>query len=122
MVIFGKIFELFKYFYCVYVVNMCDLGFFVYVLGWFESVFVVYDENCIVSVVYKGDMFVGVGLVIINGNNVFILWVLILCEFNKLVLNMLFYWLLFVYCVDLGIDIFDFGCFFFEEGIYKFKK
>ncbi len=118
----GKTPELLKHFYRVYAVNMRDLGSPVHALGWFESVLAAYNENCIVSVVYKGDMPVGAGLVIINGNKASIPWASTLREFNKLAPNMLLYWSLLAHCADSGIDTFDFGRYSFEEGTYKFKK
>lgn len=118
----GKTPELLKHFYRVYAVNMRDLGSPVHALGWFESILAAYGKDCVVSVVYNGNMPIGAGLVIVNGDKASIPWASTLREFNKLAPNMLLYWSFLAYCADTGIKTFDFGRSSFEEGTYKFKK
>lgn len=109
-------------FYQVFSHNMRALGSPVHAKQWFESLLTYYQEQIVVSIVYKEQTPIGAGIVLIAGNKAAIPWASTKAEFNRLSPNMMLYWSLLKHLSDNGISEFDFGRSSFGEGTYKFKQ
>jgi FemAB-related protein (PEP-CTERM system-associated) len=109
-------------FYHVFSHNMRALGSPVHSKQWFDSLLQHYKNNMVISIVYKDNMPVGAGIVLIAGNKAAIPWASTKAEYNRLSPNMMLYWSLLKHLSDNGITQFDFGRSSFGEGTYKFKK
>ena len=109
-------------FYTVFSKNMRDLGSPVHSLTWFKQLFLAYQQNMTIGLVYKGELVVGAGILLFAGGKVSIPWASTLREFNKLAPNMLLYWNLLRVSCDRGCSEFDFGRSTYKEGTYKFKS
>ncbi|WP_448249783.1 FemAB family XrtA/PEP-CTERM system-associated protein [Thalassotalea agariperforans] len=109
-------------FYHVFARNMRDLGSPVHSKKWFEQILANYQDNIIIANVYKDDIVVGAGIVLINGKNSSIPWASTNADYNRLAPNMLLYWSLLSYVADNGFSTFDFGRSTPGEGTYKFKQ
>lgn len=109
-------------FYDVFTRNMRDLGSPVHSKQWFEAIVENYQDNIIISNVYKDDVVVGAGIVLTNGKKSCIPWASTNADYNRLAPNMLLYWSLLSYVADHGFTSFDFGRSTPGEGTYKFKK
>lgn len=114
--------EMLNDFYQVFAHNMKALGSPVHAKQWFESLLNHYQENMIISIVYKGDIPVGGGVVLIAGNKAAIPWASTKAKYNRLSPNMMLYWSLLKHLSDNGIKEFDFGRSSFGEGTFKFKQ
>jgi FemAB-related protein (PEP-CTERM system-associated) len=108
-------------FYNVYKQNMRQLASPVHSRVWFERILANYDDAARVCVVYTGELAIGAGIVLINGQMAAIPWASTLSEHNRLAPNMLLYWSLLANVTDNGQRLFDFGRSSFGEGTYKFK-
>ncbi|PCI59665.1 MAG: PEP-CTERM system-associated, FemAB-related protein [Gammaproteobacteria bacterium] len=109
-------------FYQVFARNMRDLGSPVHSKKWFEDILANYQNNIIISNIYKDNIVVGAGIVLFNGENCSIPWASTNADHNRLAPNMLLYWSLLAYATDNGCKSFDFGRSTIGEGTYKFKK
>jgi len=109
-------------FYQVFTRNMRDLGSPVHSKKWFEQVISYYGEDAIIATIYSGDLVVGAGIVLFNGNSACIPWASTNSDFNRLAPNMLLYWTLLKYVNDRGCNEFDFGRSTIGEGTFKFKR
>ncbi|MEO9945204.1 MAG: FemAB family XrtA/PEP-CTERM system-associated protein [Paraglaciecola sp.] len=109
-------------FYRIFSVNMRKLGSPVHSKKWFETLFINYGDNIVLSVVYAENTPVGAGIVLTNGNKACIPWASTVSEYNKLAPNMMLYWSLLQRVSDTGITEFDFGRSTYNEGTYKFKR
>jgi FemAB-related protein (PEP-CTERM system-associated) len=109
-------------FYQVFSHNMRALGSPVHAKQWFEYLLDYYQEKMIISIVYKDQIPIGAGIVLIAGSKAAIPWASTKTKFNRLSPNMMLYWSLLKYLTDNGIDKFDFGRSSFGEGTYKFKQ
>ena len=101
---------------------MRDLGSPVHSKKWFEQILANYQDNIIIANVYKDDIVVGAGIVLINGKSCSIPWASTNADYNRLAPNMLLYWSLLSYVADNGFSTFDFGRSTPGEGTYKFKQ
>lgn len=109
-------------FYKVYSANMKRLGSPAHSLEWFKAVQAAYGEKAVIGLVYKDEIVVGAGFVLLNGTQASIPWASTLSEYNPLAPNMLLYWTLLSFVADRGYNAFDFGRSTFGEGTYRFKK
>jgi len=109
-------------FYQVFSHNMRALGSPVHAKQWFECLLKYYQEKMIISIVYKEQIPVGAGIVLIAGNKAAIPWASTKAEYNRLSPNMMLYWSLLKHLSDNSVDKFDFGRSSFGEGTYKFKQ
>lgn len=109
-------------FYEVFARNMRDLGSPVHSKQWFEAIMNTYQDNMIISNIYKDDTVVGAGIVLFNGEKCAIPWASTNADFNRLAPNMLLYWSLLSFAADNGFTSFDFGRSTPGEGTYKFKQ
>jgi len=115
--------ELLDSFYKVFTVNMRKLGSPVHSKLLFQELLNNYQDNMLISIVYKDDTVpVGAGIVLRNNKKACIPWASTLPEYNRLAPNMLLYWSLLKEVTDSGCSEFDFGRSTFNEGTYKFKK
>ena len=115
--------ELLEEFYKVFVVNMRRLGSPVHSKELFLKLLQNYQEDMLISIVYKDDIIpVGGGIVLKQGTKVSIPWASTLSEYNRLAPNMLLYWSLLKKVCDSGSREFDFGRSTYNEGTYNFKK
>ena len=115
--------ELLDSFYKVFIVNMRKLGSPVHSKLLFQALLGNYQDNMLISIVYKDNVVpVGAGIVLRNNNIACIPWASTLPEYNRLAPNMLLYWSLLKEVTDSGCNEFDFGRSTFNEGTYKFKK
>jgi FemAB-related protein (PEP-CTERM system-associated) len=109
-------------FYQVFAHNMRALGSPVHAKQWFESLFDQYQDKMIISIVYKDELPIGAGIVLVAGSKAAIPWASTKAEYNRLSPNMMLYWSLLEHISNHGIKEFDFGRSSFGEGTYKFKK
>ena len=109
-------------FYQIFAINMRKLGSPVHSKKWFEVLFKHYAEHIILSVVYKDQIPVGAGIVILSGTKAAIPWASTIAQYNKLAPNMMLYWSLLEHVSNLGCTEFDFGRSTYNEGTYKFKR
>jgi FemAB-related protein (PEP-CTERM system-associated) len=109
-------------FYQIFAINMRKLGSPVHSKKWFEALFTHYAENIILSVVYKEQIPVGAGIVLLNGNKAAIPWASTVAQYNKLAPNMMLYWSLLEHVSNHGCTEFDFGRSTYDEGTFKFKR
>jgi len=109
-------------FYQVFSHNMRALGSPVHAKQWFECLLKYYQEKMVISIVYKEQIPVGAGIVLIAGNTAAIPWASTKAEYNRLSPNMMLYWSLLKHLSDNGVDKFDFGRSSYGEGTYKFKQ
>jgi hypothetical protein len=101
---------------------MKALGSPVHAKKWFESLLEHYQERMVISLVYKDEIPIGAGIVLIAGNKAAIPWASTKAEFNRLSPNMMLYWSLLKHLSENGINEFDFGRSSYDEGTYKFKQ
>jgi len=109
-------------FYNVFSHNMRALGSPVHAKQWFISLLEYYKNNMLISIVYKDDIAIGAGIVVIAGNKAAIPWASTKAEFNRLSPNMMLYWSFLKHLSDNGINEFDFGRSSYGEGTFKFKQ
>lgn len=109
-------------FYQVFSHNMKALGSPVHAKQWFESLLEYYQEKMVISIVYKNEIPIGGGIVLIAANKAAIPWASTKAEFNRLSPNMMLYWSLLKHLSDNGITEFDFGRSSYGEGTFKFKQ
>lgn len=109
-------------FYDVFKRNMRSLGSPVHSKNWFESVLKCYQQNAVMSIVYKDEVPIGGGIILRNDHTFSIPWASTRSDYNRLAPNMLLYWSLLEYAADNGGNVFDFGRSSMNEGTYKFKK
>ncbi len=109
-------------FYQVFSHNMRALGSPVHAKQWFESLLNHYQEKMVISLVYKGELPIGAGIVLITGNKAAIPWASTKAEYNRLSPNMMLYWSLLKHLSDNGVTQFDFGRSSYGEGTFKFKQ
>jgi len=109
-------------FYQVFAHNMKALGSPVHSKQWFISLLEYYKSNMVISIIYKDDIPIGGGIVLIAGNKAAIPWASTKSEYNRLSPNMMLYWSLLKHLCDNNIETFDFGRSSFGEGTYKFKQ
>ena len=109
-------------FYEVFSRNMRDLGSPVHSKKWFEEIVSNYQDNMIISNIYKDETVVGAGIVLFNGEHCAIPWASTNADFNRLAPNMLLYWSLLSFAADNNFSSFDFGRSTPGEGTYKFKQ
>ena len=109
-------------FYEVFSHNMRALGSPVHAKQWFESLLNYYQDKMIISIVYKDQVPIGAGIVLVAGNKAAIPWASTKAEFNRLSPNMMLYWSLLQYLSDNNISVFDFGRSSYGEGTFKFKQ
>jgi len=109
-------------FYHVFSHNMKALGSPVHAKKWFVSLLEHYKKSMVISIVYKDDIPVGGGIVLIAGNKAAIPWASTKAEYNRLSPNMMLYWSLLEYLCDNNVSEFDFGRSSFGEGTFKFKQ
>ncbi|NQY35792.1 MAG: FemAB family PEP-CTERM system-associated protein [Alteromonadaceae bacterium] len=109
-------------FYHVFSHNMRALGSPVHAKQWFISLLKHYQNNMIISIVYKDETPVGAGIVLIAGNKASIPWASTQAKYNRLSPNMMLYWSFLKHLSDNGIKTFDFGRSSYGEGTYKFKQ
>lgn len=114
--------EMLDDFYQVFAHNMKALGSPVHAKKWFESLLKHYQKGMVISLVYKDEVPIGAGIVLIAGNKAAIPWASTKAEFNRLSPNMMLYWSLLKHLSDNDINEFDFGRSSFGEGTYKFKQ
>ncbi|MBC2714562.1 MAG: GNAT family N-acetyltransferase [Desulfobacteraceae bacterium] len=114
--------ELLPNFYRVFSKNMRDLGSPVHSKKWLLNVISAFDDRSRLGVVYKGDLPVAVGIILLHGNTITIPWASTLREFNRLSPNMMLYWTFLEFAADHGFRFFDFGRSTPNEGTYAFKK
>ena len=109
-------------FYQVFAHNMRALGSPVHAKLWFESLFDQYKDKMIISIVYKDELPIGAGIVLVAGNKAAIPWASTKAEFNRLSPNMMLYWSLLQDLCDNNISEFDYGRSSYGEGTFKFKQ
>lgn len=109
-------------FYDVLAENLHRLGSPVHSKSWFVVLMRELKENAVISIVKKGDLVVGAGLIIFTAQKVAIPWASTRVQYNNLSPNMLLYWSLLKYSCDNGANEFDFGRSTYNQGTYKFKK
>ncbi len=109
-------------FYQVFAHNMKALGSPVHAKQWFTSLLKHYQNDMVISIVYKDNTPIGGGIVLAAGNKAAIPWASTKAEYNRLSPNMMLYWSLLKYLCDNKIDTFDFGRSSYGEGTFKFKK
>jgi FemAB-related protein (PEP-CTERM system-associated) len=110
-------------FYTVFAANMRDLGSPVHSRRWFEAVIEAYGADATIGVVNFGELAIGAGLLLTNGQSAAIPWASTLASHNRLAPNMLLYWHLLEHAIDeKHCTVFDFGRSSFGEGTYRFKK
>ncbi|WP_339722130.1 FemAB family XrtA/PEP-CTERM system-associated protein [uncultured Paraglaciecola sp.] len=109
-------------FYQIFAINMRKLGSPVHSKKWFEALFNNYAKHIVLSVVYKDQVPVGAGIVLLNGTKAVIPWASTVAQYNKLAPNMLLYWSLLEHVSEHGCTEFDFGRSTYNEGTYKFKR
>ncbi len=109
-------------FYEVYATNMHRLGSPAHSRQWFQAIKRNFCDQMIISTVWKGDIVIGAGIVLLNGAVASIPWASTKSEFNKMAPNMLLYWSVLSYAADHGYQVFDFGRSTYGEGTYKFKQ
>lgn len=109
-------------FYQIFAINMRKLGSPVHSKKWFESLFKNYAKHILLSVVYKDQVPVGAGIVLLNGTKAVIPWASTVAQYNKLAPNMMLYWSLLEHVSERGCTEFDFGRSTYDEGTYKFKR
>lgn len=114
--------ELLADFYQVFCHNMRDLGSPVHSRQWIQAVLFAFGSQSRVAVVYKGDIPVGAGIILVSANMIVIPWASTLREYKSLSPNMLLYWSFLEYAADNGFAYFDFGRSTPGEGTYLFKK
>ena len=114
--------EMLEDFYQVFAHNMRALGSPVHSRQWFNALHQVYQDNMLISVVYKDDLAIGAGIVLIAGNKASIPWASTKAEYNRLSPNMMLYWSFLKHLSDNNIAEFDFGRSSYGEGTYKFKQ
>ena len=79
-------------FYQIIAINMRLLGSPVHSKKWFKKIFIKYDKNCIVSIVYHNNTPVAGGIVLKSGNKASIPWASTIPKYNRLSPNMMLYW------------------------------
>jgi len=109
-------------FYQVFAHNMKALGSPVHAKKWFMALLRHYQDNMLISIVYKDKLAIGAGIVLIVGNKASIPWASTKAEFNRLAPNMMLYWSFLKHLSDNNITEFDFGRSSYGEGTYKFKR
>lgn len=109
-------------FYQVFVCNMRKLGSPVHSKLWFQHLYEQYQNDMLISVVYKDKLPIGGGIVLLTANKACIPWASTLAEYNKLAPNMLLYWSILQHLSDNEYSQFDFGRSSFGEGTFKFKQ
>jgi FemAB-related protein (PEP-CTERM system-associated) len=109
-------------FYSVFSKNMRDLGSPVHSRKWFEEVMINYGNNAKIGLVLLDQKVVGGALILKAGEKISIPWASTLREYNRLSPNMLLYWELLKYSINIGAIQFDFGRSTPGEGTFKFKS
>jgi len=109
-------------FYGVFAHNMRALGSPVHAKQFFVSLLKHYKSKMLISVVYKDELAIGAGIVLVAGNKASIPWASTKAEYNRLSPNMMLYWSFLQHLSDNGISEFDFGRSSFDEGTFKFKQ
>ena len=114
--------ELVQDFYTVFRINMRDLGSPVHSLKWFKALAAFYDQKIKIGVVYKEEIPVAGGVILLHNETVSIPWASSLRSYNHLSPNMLLYWSFLEYAADNGYKKFDFGRSSPDSGTFRFKK
>jgi len=114
--------ELVHDFYSVFTINMRDLGSPVHSLKWFKALAAFYDQKIKIGVVYKEEIPVAGGVILLHNEAVSIPWASSLRSYNHLSPNMLLYWSFLEYAADNGYKRFDFGRSSPDSGTFRFKK
>lgn len=109
-------------FYSVFAHNMRALGSPVHAKSWFSALLENYQENMIISVVYKDTLAIGAGIVLTTQTQASIPWASTMAEYNRLSPNMMLYWSFLKHLSDHKVKTFDFGRSSFGEGTFKFKQ
>lgn len=109
-------------FYRVFAHNMRDLGSPTHSKCWFANIMTFYQDKACMAVVYKDDIPVGAGIILLHGHLCSIPWASTVAQYNLLAPNMMLYAHLIGYAADHGMQYFDFGRSTLNEGTYKFKK
>jgi len=108
--------------YSIFSRNMHELGSPVHAKRWLQSVLKHYAQRARVGLAEFEGKAVGMGIILLAGQNVSIPWASTLREYNRLGPNMLLYWNFLKFSADNGYTVFDFGRSTEEEGTYRFKK
>ncbi len=114
--------ELLGDFYCLFSVNMRDLGSPVHSKKLLELVLKKFSEEAKLVVVYKGKQPLAGSLVFGHKTILENPWASALRDFSTLSPNMLLYWTMLEYACNQGFRVFDFGRSTPGEGTYKFKE
>lgn len=109
-------------FYEVISGNMHTLSSPVHAKVWFLSVLSEYAHKAYMVLVYKDDIALGGGIVLMNNKTASIPWASTKAQYNKLAPNMLLYWTVLTEAITQGAQVFAFGRSTLNEGTYKFKK
>lgn len=119
-VAFGGI-ELLREFYCVFSINMRDLGSPVHSMILFQHVLKEFEKYARIAIVRHGHMPVAASLIMCFRKEIEMPWASALKKYDILMPNYLLYWSLLEYAANSGFDRFDFGRSTLDEGTYKFK-
>jgi len=114
--------ELIEDFYRVFSVNMRDLGSPVHSVELFRALCSTHKDGALVGVVYKEDLPVAGGIILLHRDVATIPWASSLRQYNRLSPNMLLYWSFLEFAADNNYSTFDFGRSSPGSGTYRFKK
>jgi serine/alanine adding enzyme len=113
--------ELLTEFYAVFARNMRDLGTPVYPRDLFGSILEAFPEKTNIVVVRHRDRPVAAAFLLGFGSRLEIPWASSIRDYNRFGVNMLLYWEVLKFTIELGYEIFDFGRSTIDSGTHRFK-
>lgn len=114
--------DLLPAFYKVFARNMRDLGTPVYSKQFFQEILAAFPETTRIFCVSSGQLTMAASFVYWHGKTLEVPWASSDRRFNHLCPNMLLYWEMLRFAIELACERFDFGRCTLGEGTYKFKQ